>query len=595
MFDFEDWKRRLYELNPWANELAPAHDLRLSGIDPFAQARLQAALVRWHAGRERWNAWANAMLDLRKKLEAAGLWEKDQNKAVEEQLLFLHHSVIEFDNLCLPGEVNFLGFVFPGRISFQQTRFGDKVTSPGGAWFDSAQFHGGAANFSGAQFHGGEARFDGAQFHGGAARFDGAEFCYLAESTSGSVDIKNARFYRAANNELIEIISAQLYGKSPFEGMPLDDISKPARNAVDFRNAIFFHAAIYEHCKINIPITFAHAQFIGDATFTNARFNEQATFEDALFKGDATFKSINSKTGFTLSGADFERVPDFTQSSFHRHPRVDDVVIGHIFVARLLKRTLFTLRTPLNVTPPWPENMMDAVLLRWGKRDKNAPAKFRELKHFAMEGKDGRSELNFHAEEIRSARWVKDWPWHPGFWLGYLYGIFSNFGRSILRPFLIWLATIVVFTCIYLSAHIDNPKMPNSGTWSGWSRPAIMTWTALWNTSPCTTGKGNNIIGLKEEIREGTSAFSQAVRMSLANAVVFGDLGGVEGTRLAYGCLFGLERLEPYGVKPEDKRGWFTTTYLPSGMLWAMRVQKAFSAMLIFLFSLGLRNMLKLK
>ncbi|MEO0810573.1 MAG: pentapeptide repeat-containing protein, partial [Pseudomonadota bacterium] len=377
--------------------------------------------------------------------------------------------------------------------------------------------------------HGGDAWFVGAQFHGGDAWFVGAQFGAPTKTLPGSASSKVHHAY--------------------------------------FQRTKFRKTAGFERCQINSQITFAHARF--DST--------------------ANFKGITSNVGFTLSEAYFHRVPDFTESVFHRPPRLDDVEV---------RPTWFGPVTEFSKPENWRDRLLFWRRLKW---DRDAPAKFRELKRFAIESQDGRSELAFHAEEIRSARWIKDKPWrHPGFWFGYLYGIFSNFGRSILRPLLLWVAMALVFVCVYLSAHIDHPKMPNDGTWSGWvarnGDAAAMTWTAFRYGKPCTAGKGDNIVGLKKELREGTDAFEQAVRLSLANAFVFSDLGGPEGALLTYGCLYGLERVEPEGQRTNpDQRSWITRPYLPSDVLWAARAQEALSAFFIFLFGLGLRNMLKLK
>ncbi|MEO1608926.1 MAG: hypothetical protein AAFR90_06175 [Pseudomonadota bacterium] len=174
------------------------------------------------------------------------------------------------------------------------------------------------------------------------------------------------------------------------------------------------------------------------------------------------------------------------------------------------------------------------VLFQWIERDVDAPAKFRELKHYAIRCEDSRSELAFHAEEIRSARWVTDWPWPwpARFWLGYLFGIFSNFGRSIARPLLMWAVATVAFICIYLSAHLDYDDhlkkagrftayhAAHDGSWMGWAtrhltryrNDAQMTWTAFGDgPPPCTGGKLPDIVGLKDAViggaGQGTDAF----------------------------------------------------------------------------------------
>jgi len=133
-FDAEGWTRRLYDLNPWAEGLEPEEHLPghwrrdVDGFSgAFTQARLQAALERRGQGGKVWNTWAKAMWALCEELQAAGQWVKNNDKAEASQHLFLQCASVEFDGLCLRGGADFSGFLFPGAISFRQTRFGDKA------------------------------------------------------------------------------------------------------------------------------------------------------------------------------------------------------------------------------------------------------------------------------------------------------------------------------------------------------------------------------------------------------------------------------------------------------------------------------------
>ena len=226
--------------------------------------------------------------------------------------------------------------------------------------------------------------------------------------------------------------------------------------------------------------------------------------------------------------------------------------------------------------------------MRWISSDSDAPAKFRELKQFAIDTGDNRSTLNFRAEEIRSSRWVTDWPWHLRFWFGYLYGLLSSFGRSILRPLFLWVLLTLIFSSVYLSAHLDHSDhiaryaLSEKG---GLITQLDFTSRAWRDGLPCTKGKNTTFIGLQPEVRQGTDAYIEAFRMSLYNAFVVGNMGGVESTRLTYGCLFGLAR--------PSNASMTATTYVPPGVLWAICLQRTFSAVLIFLFAIGLRNTLR--
>ena len=540
--DLEAWKRELYDLNPWAEGLEP--EAVLPGdwrrkvnhylfLNEFAQKRLQAALKRcWveskegEAAEKAWNEWAEPMLALRGKLEAAELWAKDNNKATAEQQLFLQCASVEFDGLCLRGGADFAKFIFPGHVSFRQAQFGDKEASRGGAQFSS-----GSALFHGAQFSGGGARFHGAQFSGGGALFHGAQF-------SG--------------------------GDAWFHGAQFGAPDKTTPGFAGFEETMFRGSANFTRCQINYPITFAHARF----------------------EGPATFEGAHSKIGFTLNDAVFDRVPDFTQTNFHRELRLDNVKVHATWLGTVLGY----------ITPKQRSSMSWLQYFRhkWIERDRNAPAKFREFKQFAIQAQDSSSELNFHAEEIRSARWVTDWPWHARFWFGYFYSMLSRFGRSLWRPALFWAVTTAIFTCIYLAAHLDHAaKTKNADLVTYTVEATSLTGRAWWDGLPCTQGNSNDIIGLKQGVLHGTNALSQAVRLSIANAVDFGGLRGAEGVRLSYGCLYGLERIGP--LNSEDPGAARGIPYLPPGIAWAMGIQKVFSALFIFLFGLALRNMLKLK
>ncbi len=862
-FDMAKWIRRLYGLNPWADGLEVEAGIarkRRSSADavrtPFAQLRLQAVLTRWAEGREVWNAWAEAMWDLRCELEEAQLWSEEQAEAQDAQYIFLHCAAVEFDYLCLKGGADFSDFLFPGIASFRGTCFGDKFASPGDAMFcralfhggearfdgtkfrggaakfresqfhggeasfDGAQFHGGDASFSGAQFHGGDAKFiraqfyggearfirvqfhggdaafqwadfnvgdagfRGAEFHGGAARFDGVRFrsggarfreaqfwggdvlfrgaqfvgggaifrhaqfhrgnalfdravfdggktsFEGAQFLSGTVSFERARFQGGSarfiktqfNGESTsfngtqflegdtEFDDAQFHGGSAsfrgaqfhggpalfrrvqfhggrasfrdaqfhggnavfsgaqFHGGPAefrwaqfhrgDAVFRKAEfhggdasfrgaqfhgGAARFRQAQFhggqaafqkaefhggparfiktqFHggAASFDEAQFRHrngawfqeaqfhggDVSFKSVNFEGHVSFSGAQFgalqgsvqgnadfqessfkqgadytrcqiNHPISFAKASFEGAASFEGTQSNVGFTLSEAQFNRVPDFTQSVFHPVPRLDNVKVRPAVFGTVLT---FSSRVSWD----------NFLCLQWINRDSDAPAKFRELKHFAIEAEDNRNILNFHAEEIRSARWVADWPGHPRFWFGYMYGLLSNFGRSFLRPFLLWALLTLVFSCVYFSAHLDHAS--HSDRYGLSQNGGLLTQIDLgrrawWDRLPCTDGNNVSITGLPLEVLQGTDAFSQAFRMSLANALVFSDMGGMEGARLTYGCLFGLVQSDRVGVA--------AVTYLPPGVLWVTRLQQVMSVLLIFLFAIALRNMLK--
>jgi hypothetical protein len=88
---------------------------------------------------------------------------------------------------------------------------------------------------------------------------------------------------------------------------------------------------------------------------------------------------------------------------------------------------------------------------------------------------------------------------------------------------------------------------------------------------------------LVEEVRAETDLVRKAFSIAYHNAIIVLDSSG-DSMHRAYGCLYGVER---YGGNP--------VAYVPRNVAIASGIQKLLSAVLIFLFGLALRNMLKVK
>ena len=405
--------------------------------------------------------------------------------------------------------------------------------------------------------------------------------------------------------------------------------------------------------------SFESATFRGNAGFVSATFRGNAHF--AAIKATRSFSLadtlFHSVPDFIQS--EFAEAPRLDNSAIRPalvQPR--RLWLSPFRVYKIAKPRFAQLRRALPrslqfLCRPTIRVLIEPRLFYWATRravgniyqritdaDRNLPAQWRALRRLAIASHDHEREHQFFAREIRALRFAGDWPsplrkfnfvwsnkpkqrwyrnvfgwidwWPLKFWdgrmwrgfarfcFGYIYQILSNFGQSIIRPFMLWCVIVAVFICIYLSGMremetIAAQRYTANDAISSVFRPLNLTLLAYEKELPCTRGDGRNIVGLKHEITRGTNAFWEAFRISVANAVVVGDLGGTEGARLAYGCLYGLERLVPHGAVPEEKRGWFTTTYLPPAMATATRYQKALSAVLIFLFGLALRNMLKVR
>ena len=344
----------------------------------------------------------------------------------------------------------------------------------------------------------------------------------------------------------------------------------------------------------------------GTADFGLATFERVVQFDGAVFEGKADFNAVWGKRTFSMAGARFEGVPDFIQAHFEEAPRLDNVrVKGRRIAAEDNRRDM--------------------------------PARWRALKRLAIEACDQDREHAFFAGEVRAARLAGDWPlpfvppkweglprwlgwinrvpfvfWRPEawagffrFWAGWAYEIFSDFGRSLLRPLLFWLLVMSVATVYFLGESVQPPGLAGNSIAGAAQAYADLAWDALRDPPRCFAGERREeaaeqktdaggkageekksqvtFSGLTATAAESTNALKEAINLSWHNAFIVLD-GGADSAHRTYGCLYGVER---YGGNP--------VTFVPSSVARASGAQKLLSALFIFLFGLALRNMLKMK
>ena len=517
-------------------------------------------------GKDAWNAWAAKMLSQRQAVEAAGTWavEKDRFGTIEPNneatTAWFKSAAAEFSTAKAPYEfkntVDFSGWVFPADAGFE------KATFPGTAWFGEATFLSNAV-FEKATFSG-DAGFEKATFSG-TAWFGEATFwgdAGLEKVTfEGDARFENVTFTRDARFENATFSGTAWFGGATF--------TRDAR----FNGATLRRHGRFEKATFTRHARFGGAMFSGDAGFGEVTFNGFTSFADTSFDRDADFSGIRSERAFTLAGATFRQVPDFVQAHFEEAPRLDN--------------SLFRLR---------PVGLFD------GQED--APARYRALKRLAIQGHDHESEMKFFAGEITRARFVTDFPltWRiwsgeawggvARWWFGWGYQLVSGFGRSLLRPLVLWLVTIALGTGYFLGQHPDVERartLADKDSSIGIATYAVASWAAWTGSQPCyalTVPKDKPdqyISGLAEGVRAQTSAATEAMHLALRNAFIFLD-GGADAAHRTFGCLYGVER---YGDNP--------VAIVPSNVSFASALQKAFSGVLIFLFGLGVRNMLRMK
>jgi hypothetical protein len=401
---------------------------------------------------------------------------------------------IDFKRFVFPGDVSFVAAIIEGTATFESATFsGDArfrgTTFKRTAFFESTTFKG-IASFTNATFIG-QARFSNSTFAGNSS-FGGAAFTDFA-----------------------------LFESATFTGNALFDVAA-FRSLATFNLTTFTGTVMFDRTTFATGATFYRATFTGDAsfnsvtftggtTFRNATFFSTTSFEKAMFRFSADFIAIKVAWAFNFTGARFQHVPAFNQANFTEGPDLDDV------------------RMPL----PW-------VLWR-GKREQIA--KYRALKRMAIKGADYEREQMFAKAELRSRRFTEDHIFSLGLWIGLLYDLVADCGRSIFRPFAVWATAIYGFAWLYQSRAVQAAA--------------------------------------KACVASGGEPFTQALFLSGKNALVV--FGGIRDARVnqAYTCL--------YGGTPDQPA-------IPSAVTFTEAfAQTPVSTALIFLFLLAVRNRFKIK
>jgi uncharacterized protein YjbI with pentapeptide repeats len=477
----------------------------------------------------------------------------------------------DFRSSAYSGSADFSKVKFAGTARFDEARFvgpavfeGAIFSAPAG--FNAAKFLDNAA-FKEAQFTG-EARFADAEFSG--------DFDLEASQFWNDVSFRDVKFEKGASFNKMRVEGTSRFSGAKF-GTQTDFLESRFAGHADFSGASYAGPAIYRAAQFSLGGAWAACEFGDSADFSGVTLGKKSSFKDCKFKGDALFKealfeapvsfeggrfaaaadftAAQSKVAFVLAGAEFNNVPGFLETSFHEPPRVD-----HMLVANQLKR--FHNWSKDGVADP------RGVLFTWWRvcGDPDGPAKFRRLKKLASEAQDLQREQEFFAQELRCRRFWHDNPLGVGmarFWLGWAYGIMADYGRSLSRPFVLWFASVVAFALFYFTQKGSdwNVHQP-PGNWTGWFTSLISD-----EKFPCVTGTSSRI--------------GEAFYLSFRSALLKLDWADTAGTRRVFGCLYGVET-----------NG---TPIMPLSVSAAALAQATLSVVLLFVFLMALRNLLKVR
>ncbi len=567
--------------------------------------------------------------------DAARAWLKEARADFSDQVF---PENVHFAGYIFPGPVIFSGCAFSGGASFDDARFEagavfTRARFDAAASFNRAGFAG-IADFNEAAFAT-DAEFEHAHFtmpsdgplvttarfsrcrFGGRANFRETLFSGNANFSLTHFDsgmrFDEARFAGAADFAGITAKGIAAFARTHFAGevsfsdTELDDEARFAEARFDapaaferaafgdsalFRGAVFADNSSFEHakftsragfggCAFAAPASFSGARFKSEADFAavrfvranfhRARFRAPAVFNGAVFSEDADFSGLRTDSALDLSGTSFTSAPDFLNARLDEPPRLDNLIIAR----------------PMRRFRRWDEGQRDPRpwLLRGMRvgRDARETVRLRQLRHLARAGLDHEHEGAFYAEELRAARFWRDRPLGRGagrFWLGWLYGGLSNFGRSVLRPLVLWALTTVLFALVYLGLRDAPAPQTATPAFPAWPEPLSWQGALEW-----LSGAGEwafqmivNLYASGSCVVGGGSASAEVFYLSFKNSLFFLPWESQLAAQRVYGCLYGLAD---------------GTSVVPLAASVAALAQNVIGLVLLVLVALGLRNALK--
>lgn len=514
------------------------------------------------------------------------------------------------------SRADFRNAVFTGIAELQRSHFA------GNARFDEAQFKADAV-FEGVEFDGtpgfvktrfdGSAKFTNARFRKdcrfgeaeftAAAYFDDAEFTDHATfrfiKFGGDTTFQNARFRQEARFRESRFAETAIFRSADFSG-PADFSACTFAKSTDFHHSRFKEDANFERAEFSEGIEFTSSRFKSQLSFADARFNGpvkfllagfkgRTSFRNAHFSSHADFSGVQSRAAFVLSGARFADVPDFRDANFADPPSLDSMKIADPVSYR-------PARKGEGASDPRP------ILFRLVRAsgDEDCAARYRRLGKLAAATQDFEREREFFAQELRCRRFWHDRPLGSGmsrFWFGLLYASTSNFGRSVIRPLLLWALTVFGFSLIYLGLRKADyfvspdtaasqtqtallfPQWPTGGGFADMLEWAASTlWWSMLSIVNLFAGGGC--------ISGESGATGEALFLSFKNSLFFLGWESPDAARRVYSCLYGFDSLPESGE---------ALVRVPLSVSVAGTLENMIGLTFIILFVIAARNMLRTK
>ena len=375
------------------------------------------------------------------------------------------------------------------------------------------------------------------------ADFNGAYFRKDAAFSSaiffGKVGFEGASFNNEASFTKVSAHANATFDEATFHGF------------VYFSKAKFRQGATFFYTNFENSTFFDFVEFFEVIIFRYAMFSAPADFESATFDGQAFFNLASFTKGAEFSGATFHRLANFNQATFDAGT--------NFAVSRFLGAATFSFAAssgPLSFEAAsfyevpdfiqmsfhFPARLDDLYVVEAHpfllSGDADRAARYRALKKIAVESYDHVREQSYFASEARERRGNDDPVGSPNWLFSIFYELLSDFGRSIARPIGWWLISLLLFAAV-------------TGTNVSAKTRSVCNWQSDW---------------LLPEIY-----------LSFLHSLPIVGFGRGEKRNQALTCLFG------------------DTANVSPGMDMLFILQNIWSAILIFLFLLAVRNHFRIK
>jgi hypothetical protein len=348
---------------------------------------------------------------------------------------------------------------------------------------------------------------------------------------------------------------------------------------LDFRGFIFPDKALFKSAVFKKSVRFNDTTFSGIVIFDGATFLDGAVFLRATFSGQAGFDSVTMKRDACFDQAIFLGIAWFRRANFSGSAGFNSVTFSEI--AQFDSAT-FLRGADFRSTAFFGDARFGSVTFSQTARfDSVSFLGAAQFDNAAFLGSAWFTQAHFRDETIYAqARFSR----------------YASFGKACFDSLASFEAIRgdqglslagVVFGTVpnFIEAQFEEPpRLDNVRV----DRRALLiqpNWR-LWEKAKDAASNSNDTIigGLSEKLRSQTNARAEALHLAFRNAFVVLD-GGSDASHRMYGCLYGLELYAGQNPVP----------IVPSAVSTASAIQKLISGVMIFLFGLALRNMLKVK